>query len=102
MIAGVVNATVSFKLKNISKRKFIFRTTFWIIIFVGILFAESIYQYLFSNNLTQTEPLSLFDVIQITAIVFILFILGRANSRINALEKKVKDFHQELSIKMSE
>lgn len=88
-------------MKNIGKRRFIFRLVLWIGIFAGLLFAEPIYNYLFTNNLTQTEPLSLFDVIQITAIISILFIANQANLRASILEKQVRDLHQELSIRLS-
>lgn len=101
IIIGILNTTVSYKMKNIGKRRFIFRLVLWIGIFVGLLFAEPIYNYLFTNNLTQTEPLSLFDVIQITAIISILFIANQANLRASILEKQVRDLHQELSIRLS-
>lgn len=101
IIIGILNTIVSYKMKNIGKRRFIFRLVLWIGIFAGLLFAEPIYNYLFTNNLTQTEPLSLFDVIQITAIISILFIANQANLRASILEKQVRDLHQELSIRLS-
>ena len=101
IIIGVLNTTVAYKMKNIGKRRFLFRLILWIGIFLGLIFAEPIYNYLFTNNLTQTEPLSLFDVIQITAIIAILFIANQANLRASLLEKQVRDLHQELSIRLS-
>ena len=74
----------------------------WIFILIGILFAENIYKYLFTNNLTQTEPLSLFDVIQITGIVIVLYIANQAYAKVDALEKRVQDLHQELSIRLAD
>ena len=101
IIIGILNTTVSYKIKKIGKRRIIFILVLWIGIFAGLLFAEPIYNYLFTNNLTQTEPLSLFDVIQITAIISILFIANQANLRASILEKQVRDLHQELSIRLS-
>jgi hypothetical protein len=102
IIAGILNAIVSYKMKRISKRKYIFRTLLWIIILLGLLFAETIYKFLFSNNLTQTEPLSLFDVIQITGIILAFFIANQAYSKVAFLEKRVQDLHQELSIRLTD
>lgn len=102
MIAGILDAVVSYKLNRSSKRRFIFRVTVWIIIFGGLLFTEVIYNFLFSNQLTHTEPLSLFDVIQITGIIFTFFIANQAYTRTDALERRVQDLHQELSIQLSE
>lgn len=101
IMLGVMNAVVAYKLDRTSKRRFIFRLVLWLGIFVGLIFAETIYNYLFSSGLTQTEPLSLFDVIQITAIILVLFLANLANSRVAILEKQVRDLHQELSIRLS-
>lgn len=84
-----------------SYRRFIFRTTLWVIILLSLIFAEPIYEFLFSNNLTQTEPLSLFDVIQITGIILVLFIANQAYNKVHNLEKRVQDLHQEISIRLS-
>lgn len=102
IIAGFLNALVAFKMKRSSRRQFLFRSMAWILIFIGVLLAEPIYQFLFSNNLTQTEPLSLFDVMQITGIVFVFFLASRSRVKIESLERRVNDLHQELSIRLSE
>lgn len=101
IIAGIINAIVAFKLNRIGRRRLVLRLTVWISILLSLVFAEPIYSYLFSNNLTQTEPLSLFDVIQITGIIGVLFIANLAYSKVNILERKVQDLHQELSIRLS-
>ncbi len=71
------------------------------IILAGIALADPIYRFLFSNNLTQTEPLSLFDVMQITGIVIALFLANRSRTKLDILERRVQDLHQELSIQLS-
>lgn len=102
IILGITNAVVAYKLDRTSRRRFVFRLVLWLGILAGLIFAEPIYNYLFSKGLTQTEPLSLFDVIQITAIILVLFLANLANSRVATLEKQVRDLHQELSIRLSE
>lgn len=102
ILAGILNAAVSYKLKRSSYRRLIFRLVLWIGIFLGILFAEPIYAFLFSNNLTQTEPLSLFDVIQITGIILVLFLATQAYTKVDLQERRIQDLHQELSIRLSE
>ena len=101
IIAGVLNSVVSFKLGRVNQRRFIVRLVFWLSIFAGLVFAQPIYSFLFSKHLTQTEPLSLFDVIQITGIVFTLFIANQAYTKVDLLERRVQDLHQELSIRLS-
>ena len=67
----------------------------------GLLFAEPFYTWLFSNDLTDTESLSLFDVVQITAIVITFYILNRVRIKAERTERRLNDLHQELSIKLS-
>ncbi len=102
VIAGMLNAIVGYKLNHMGRRRFIFGMVFWLLIFASLIFVEPIYNFMFSKNLTQTEPLSLFDVIQITGIIFTFFIANKAYGKIDLLEHRVRELHQELSIKMSE
>jgi hypothetical protein len=99
---GILSAVVSFKMGHITKGRLAFRLFLWVGILLGLIFAEPIYNYLFSNKLTETEPLSLFDVIQITGIVLTLFIANRAYIKAETMERRVQDLHQELSIRLSQ
>ncbi len=101
IIGGLFNALVNYKLSKISKQRFIFQAFLWIFIFIGLAATQPIYEFLFSNNLTQTEPLSLFDVIQITGIVILFFLINRSRTKVDLLERRVQDLHQELSIRIS-
>lgn len=101
IIAALVNALVNFKLARISRRHFFFQVTLWVLVFAGLAGAKPIYEFLFSNNLTNTEPLSLFDVIQITGIVVVWFIANRTQAKVESLERRVQDLHQELSIRLA-
>ncbi len=99
--AAILNATVNYKLNKSTKRSFIIRLIFWLSLLVGLIMAEPLYNFLFNNKLTDTEPLSLFDVIQITAIVILLYFVNRSRAKIDELEKRVQDLHQEVSIRLA-
>lgn len=101
ILIGILNAIVSYKLGRSNKKHLIFRLILWLGILAGLVFAEPIYYFLFSKGLTQTEPLSLFDVIQITGIIIVLFVASQAYARTTVLEKQIRDLHQELSIRIS-
>ena len=45
--------------------------------------------------------MSLFDVIQFTGIIYILYMANRSRIKADVLERRVQDLHQELSIKLS-
>lgn len=75
---------------------------FWGVIGLGLCLAQPIYSWLFSHNLTETEPLSLFDVVQITAIVVLFYAVNRTRGRVDILEQRLRNLHEELSIRLSE
>lgn len=102
IIAGMINALVSYKMKKMSRRRFLFQVSVGVIVFVGLASAKPIYEFLFSRNLTQTEPLSLFDVILVTGIVALFFLAQRTRTKLENLERRVQDLHQELSIQLSD
>lgn len=102
IIAALVNSLISFKLHRISKSRFIMLTTFWVMIFAGLVVAQPLYDYLFARDLTTSTSLSIFDVVEITAIVIVFLIANRARTRIDVLERRVQDLHQELSIQLSD
>ena len=101
ILLAILGATTRYKIKHLSKKRFIIQITLWVIILAGLALSESIYNWLFTHNMTQTEPLSLFDVIQITAIVIVFYMANRSRAKIENLEKRVQDLHQELSIRLS-
>jgi hypothetical protein len=102
VIAGLIGTVVTYKLGHTTKWKFILRVLFWLAIYACLIFTKLMYDSLFSHNLTQTEPLSLFDVIEITGIIFTFFIASRAYAKIDRLEASFKDLHKEVSIKLAE
>ena len=102
VVVALTSALVDFKLGKLSKKKFIVQVLGWTFIFAGLASAQHIYDYLFTSKLTQSEPLSLFDVIQITGIITVLFMANRSRIKVESLERRVQDLHQELSIRLSE
>lgn len=102
VIAGLLNTLLTYKLKQINYRQFVLRMVLWLFVLAGLIFAQFIYNFLFSNHLTETEPLSLFDVIQITGIVFILLMASRTYTRVDILEQRLQQLHQDTSIHLSE
>lgn len=101
ILAGTLNAVVGYKLGRISKRSFVSQLVLWALFLGGLIAAEPLYDWLFRNNLTQTDTLSLFDVVQITAIIALFYIVNRYSTRIETLEHRLADLHRELSIKLS-
>lgn len=98
-ISGLI---VSFKAKKIHLKQLIVRLFFWVALLGALILVYPLYTFLFQNNLTQTEPLSLFDVVLITAVIGLLVSHLRSRSKIDSLESKMNKLHQEISIKTSD
>lgn len=98
---GLLGAITQYKLRRSSKRRFLAQIFIWTFILIGLAVAQPTYEWLYSNELTQTEPLSLFDVIQITAIVMVFYIANKARIKLAETERRLNDLHQELSIRIS-
>jgi hypothetical protein len=101
ILLALLGALVEYKMGRISRKGFVRQVIIWFLILGGLAGAKSIYEFLFSQGLTQTEPLSLFDVIQITGIIIVLFMANRSRIKLENLERRVQDLHQELSIRLS-
>ena len=101
ILAGLLSALTQYRLGRSSRQRLLVQSALWLIILAGLIFAEPLYAWLFSNNLTDTEPLSLFDVVQITAIVVLFYVVNRMRSKQESIEKRLRDLHQEISIKLS-
>ncbi len=101
VLAALLSALTQYKLGKIRRRAFFVQVGIWVIVLAGLLLAEPFYEWLFTHNLTATEPLSLFDVVQITAIVIVFYLANRTRLRADRLEQRVNALHQELSIRLS-
>ena len=101
IIAAIINLTTQYKLSKISRTRFVSWILIWTAILAGLVFAEPLYNWLFFNNLTVSESLSLFDVVQITAIIMLFYIVNRLLQKTEVIEKRLRDLHQEISIILS-
>lgn len=101
VIFGFIRALVMYRTGSLQRVGFAVRVLFWSFIFSGLVFAQPIYNFLFMNDLTDTTPLSLADVVLVTGIIFTLSLCLRLYSRIDNLERRVSDLHERLSIILS-
>jgi hypothetical protein len=101
ILAAILSAVTQYKLGRSSRRRLVIQVVIWVVVLIGLALAQPIYVWLFNNEFTNTEPLSLFDVVQITAIVITFYVANRARLKTQVLERRVQDLHQELSIRLS-
>ena len=97
VLLGYLRAITMYKQDLVRRGGLILRFGFWSVILFGLLFAQNLYDFLAQKNLTNSPPLSLADVVLVTGVVFCLFLTMRAYSKIDHLEKRLSDLHEELS-----
>lgn len=102
ILAGLVRSVVTLKLRHTTRDKAYIRILVWLLALVVIVFAQPLYDYLIANNLTDSSPLSIFDVAQITAILLTFFVAMRAYNKAEIMDQKYRQLHQELSIRLSD
>lgn len=101
LILAVTSIITRYKMRRITRRRATIQLVLWSVLFIGLAAAEPVYRWLFANNLTNTDSLSLFDVVQITVIIFLLYVVNGLSVRLEQTEKRLGDLHQELSIRLS-
>ena len=101
ILAAILSQITQYKLGRSTKRRLQVQILVWSVVLIGLASAQSLYEWLFSRGLTQTESLSLFDVVQITAIVLLFFTVNRLRVKVETTEQTLRDLHQEVSIVLS-
>lgn len=101
VILAITGVITRYKMGRITKKRTSIQLSIWLVILAGLLIARPLYYWLFAHELTASDALSVFDVVQITAIVFLLYTVNGLSVRLEQTEKRLNDLHQELSIRLS-
>ncbi len=100
-VYGLFNVLLAYKLKHLRPGQTVIRVLFWLTIISGLLFTRSISDLLYNASLTDSPPLSIFDVILVTGIMISLSLIARAYGRIGELEDRITKLHEQISINLS-
>ena len=91
IVAAVLSVITQYNIGRSTKKRLFTQLIMWGIVLIGLTMAEPLYNWLFANGLTKTDSLSLFDVIQITAIVLLFYVTNRSRSKLETLERRLQD-----------
>lgn len=98
---ALLNLITRYKLKKITQRRFRIQMILWAILLIVLIFSFPLYNYLSGKPILDSQELSLFDIFQTTAIIFLVYVVNNMRQRAEWNEKTIRDLHQELSIKLS-
>jgi len=100
IILAFINIFTQYKLGHVNRNHFRHQIMTWLIITIVLIGSFPTYNLIIGNSLFESEDLSAFDIIQTTAIVYLVYIINHQRQKIESTNKSFRDLHQELSIKL--
>lgn len=101
ILLALVNIITQYKLHKITVTRLRHQVVMWLVVMAVLLSCFPLYNISIGHSPFDSSELSLFDIVQTTAIVLLFYIVNTQRQRIDQNERRVRDLHQELSIKLS-
>lgn len=83
---------------KVSRARFRRQVLLWLIILIVLVGSFPLYNHLQNRPLLDSSELSMFDIAQTTAIIFLFYVVNYQRRQIEHAERTTRDLHQELSI----
>ena len=101
ILAALINIVTQYKLRKVSPARFRHQQIIWLILMIVLIGSFPLYNISIGHPPLDSSELSLFDILQTTAIILLFYIVNNQRQRIDQNERRLRDLHQELSIKLS-
>ncbi len=102
ILIAIINLMTKYKLGKIQKNRFRIRMLFWCSLLIIIVLSFPVYNILYNRLILDAVDLSLFDILQTTGIIFLLYVFINQRQKTEQNERYLRDLHQEMSILLSE
>lgn len=97
-----LNIITQYKLHHITTNRFRHQLMLWLVILTVLISSFPVYNQLSGKPLLDSSALSLFDIVQTTAIIYMVYVMNNHRRKLEQDEKRLRDLHQELSIRLSQ
>lgn len=101
ILLALVNFITKYKMKKITKERMKVQLFIWIAILVVLIGSFPVYNLISGRSPLDSQELSLFDIIQTTALILLFYIINSQRQKIEWNDRRLRDLHQELSIVLS-
>lgn len=101
ILIALVDFVARYKMKKITKERFRSQLFVWIAVLIVLIGSFPVYNYISGRPPLDSHELSLFDIVQTTAIILLFYVVNSQRQKIERNDKRLRDLHQELSIKLS-
>ena len=102
ILVALVNIVTQYKLKKVSPNRFRHQIILWLLIMIILIGSFPLYNALTGRPMLDSSELSLFDIAQTTIIIFLIYSINNQRQRLEQGERRMRELHQELSIKLSQ
>lgn len=99
---ALLNIVTKYKLGKMTAQRYRFQIFVWLSILVVLIGSFPFYNYLTGRAPLESITLSSFDITEITAIVFLFYIVNNLRQKQEQIDRRMRELHQELSIRLSE
>lgn len=98
LLVGIISTITDYKTSRISRRKYRLGLLLWAVAAICLVMTEPTYNALIRYNLTNSTPMSLFDIVLLTIVLYCLFLIRQANIRTTLLSRKLARLHENLAV----
>ena len=100
VLLALLGLVTKYKMRKITKEKFKFQIFLWVAILTVLIGSFPIYNYLMGKPILDSHELSLFDIVQTTVLIVLVYIVNTLRLKIQRTEATLRDLHQSLSIEL--
>lgn len=101
VLLAFVSLLTKYKIKHISKERFRSQILLWCIILAVVVGSFPVYNIVMGNAAFESRDFSLFDIVQTTVIIILIYVINGQRQKIEHVDRRLRDLHQELSIVLS-
>lgn len=101
ILLALTNLITRYKIGKMNATKFRKQILLWLVLLIILVSSFPVYNLLSGRPLLDSQELSAFDIVQTTAIIALIYFVNNQRQKIEQTERYLRDFHQELSIKLS-
>lgn len=101
IFVALINIITQYKLRRVSRSRLRHQLIVWLVTLLVLIGSFPVYNLLVGKDIFDSSELSLFDIVEITALISLFYISNNQRQRLDQSERRLRDLHQELSIRLS-
>lgn len=101
ILLGLVNIVTQYKTKHVSAARFHRQVLMWFVILAVLVGSFPLYNYASNKPPFDSHELSSFDIVETTAIVYLIYVVNNHRRKLEQNEKTLRELHQAISIRLA-